>query len=565
MKQQHSDYYKQVLQYCDDIKTGKILSCIWVKKAVKRFLNDLKREKEEGWQFRFDEDKFVEVVEFAENLKLADMDSKLKLLPWQLFIYANLFGFVYKDNPDRRRFRQAYNEVARKNGKTSAFLYPMILYDFITTNAAESYLVSKDGAQATKSFEEVTQMIHDDPEMEAAFGDGCHSGAISYLGSRISFFSSESTAIDGYRNSLSVIDEFWCYANDKIVTAFRFGGRARLNNLVCIITSAGLDIGSPCYAENKKAKSILSGSLTDESYFCIIYCYDEGDDWQDPKNFIKANPSLGAFLKEDVLLSDLTDAQVTPSHRADFKSKTCGIWTNDVSNWIPVEALSKLGDKEPDWEQFTDIPCYAGMDLSSVNDLSVYTLCWKKENKYYFKHRVYIPESTASEKYKTDNINFTSWIDSGIVKVTPGSSIDYSYIYNDFIEDAKHFKIKELTYDPWKSKELINRLNDELPSIDFIEFPQNLKNFSEPTKNYEKDILDGNIYDPNPILYWCIQNVVIKPDSNGNYKPMKEYKSATARIDLVISSIEAHCRCKFHNRANSQNVNGVKDVLKMFL
>ena len=47
MKQQHSDYYKQVLQYCDDIKTGKILSCIWVKKAVKRFLNDLKRKKEE--------------------------------------------------------------------------------------------------------------------------------------------------------------------------------------------------------------------------------------------------------------------------------------------------------------------------------------------------------------------------------------------------------------------------------------------------------------------------------------------------------------------------------------
>ena len=92
-----------------------------------------------------------------------------------------------------------------------------------------------------------------------------------------------------------------------------------------------------------------------------------------------------------------------------------------------------------------------------------------------------------------------------------------------------------------------------------------MKNFSEPTKNYEKDILDGNIYDPNPILYWCIQNVVIKPDSNGNYKPMKEYKSATARIDLVISSIEAHCRCKFNNRSNTQSVNGVKDVLKMFL
>lgn len=558
----HSDYYNTVINYCKDIISGKIYSCIWTKKAVQRFVDDLKREKEDSWLFYFDEDKFVEVVEFAESLKLADMDSTLKLLPWQLFIYANLFGFVYKDNPQRRRFRQAYNEVARKNGKTSAFLYPMILYDFLSTNAAESYLVSKDGAQAEKSFNEVTAMIQENEELHEAIGDGCHSGAIVYSGSRISFFSSESTAIDGYRNSLSIIDEYWCYADDKIVTSFRYGGRARLNNLVCIITSAGLDISSPCYAENKKCKSILSKTLTDESYFGIIYAYDEGDDWKDSKLLIKANPSLGSFLKEDILLSDLTDALITPSHQADYMSKTCGIWTNEISNWIPANKIILLGNEETDYQKFKDIPCYAGLDLSSVNDLTVYTLCWRFEDKYYCKHRVYIPSETAESRYKSDNINFTDWIQKGIVQIIPGASIDYSYIFADFVHDAELFNIKELAYDPWKSKELINRLNDELPAIDFIEFSQNLKNFSEPTKSYEKDVLDGNVRDSNPVLQWCIQNVVIKPDPNGNYKPMKNYKSSTDRIDLVISSIMAHDRCKFHSQ--NQKKGDLKSVLAMF-
>lgn len=548
----HSDYFKEVVNYCKDITTGRILAGEYTKKAIKRFNNDLKKINDEGFPFQFDENQFIQVVSFAESLILPDTKKPLKLLGWQLFIYANLFGWVYKDNPERRRFRTAYNEVARKNGKTSAFLYPLILYDFITSTSAESYLVSKDEKQAEKSFKETIEVIKENKELNQLKEQGalnCYSNAITLQTSRIAFFSSESSAIDGYRNSLSVIDEYWCYNDDKIVSAFRYGGRARLNNLNIIITSAGLDVSSACYAENKKAKAILDGTLVDDSYFAIIYSYDETDDWKDPKNFIKANPSLGTFLKEDVLLSDLSDALITPSHQPDFKSKTCGIWTNDVSSWIPIEKWNSA-IKEFNLNDLEKVSCFGALDLSSINDLTAYTLCWSNKGNYYYKHHFYIPEATLFDRYQNENINFIEWVNKGIITLIKGTTIDYDFIYKDILEDYKRFNIKEIAYDRWSANDLINKLNDELPNINYIEFDQRLQNMALPTKEYEKLILEGKVFDPNPAMLWQISNVKIKPDPNGNYKPLKDYKASNQRIDGVISSIMATSRAK----ANSTTI-----------
>lgn len=555
----HSEYYKTVIEYCNNIISKKIKAGIYVIKACKRFLEDIKKTKEEGNLFYFNENKFNEFCEFAEALYIPDTGEKLKLLSWQLFIYANLYGFYYKDNNERRRFRHAYIEVARKNGKTTGLLFPQILYDFLTTNAAESYLVSKDGAQAEKSFRELKAIINEDKDLKKICE--CLSSTIIYDTSRIAFFSSESTAIDGYRNSLSIIDEFHCYDNDKIVTAFRYGARARLNGLVAIITSAGLDIASPCYAENSKCKSILNGTLTDDSYFGIIYAYDEKDNWQDPKNFIKANPSLGTFLKEDILLSDLADAEITPSHQPDFKSKTCGIWTNDVKSWIPINKWKQ--EKEIDYELLKNIPCYAALDLSTVNDMTAFSLCWLLKDNFYFKHYFYIPKETLYERYKKENINIFDWVNKGYITAIEGGIIDYEIIYEDILKLCKKFLIREIAYDRWQSSLLINKLNENIPDIYLIEYDQSLKNFSPPTKEYERLVLKGNIIDPNPVIFWQLQNVRIKPDTNNNYKPMKDYKASTKRIDGIITSIMALDRCKANENKIVREIK-FEDVLNSF-
>lgn len=545
------DNKKEILDYCKDITKGKILSGMYCKKAIKRFLSDLKRsETEEGYPYFMDWEAANDVINFAECLNIPDINGKLKLFPFQKFLYANVWGWKYKDNKERRRFRTCFIEIARKNSKTTSLLFPFILYDALTTNAAESYFVSATGEQAGKSFAELTNLINETPDLKAIMK--CYSGAITYNNSRITFFSSESKGKDSYKNSFSVIDEFHSYDNDKVVTAFRYGSRARLNGTVCIITSAGKDTNSPCYNEVLKTRNVLDGALNDDSYFGILYEYDPKDDWKDPKNLIKANPALGTFLKEDVLISDLNDALLTPSHQSDFKSKTCGLWDNNgLSNWISPDYLI---NKKVDFEkEFKNCKCYGGLDLSSVSDLTVYSLCFSKNDNYYFKHRYFIPSEQVKTKYDNDSINFQEWIDSGLVIPTPGQTIDYDFVIEYIKKDSQIFDIKELCYDPWQSKLVINKLNDELPNITYIEFAQNLKNFAEPTKNYEKKVLDGCVVDSNPVLQWNLRNCVIKVDPSGNYKPLKGYKSSTQRIDGVITSIMALSRaCNAEESQNKQ-------------
>lgn len=555
------DNQKEILAYCNDIIKGKILSGTYCKKAVKRFLSDLKRsETEEGYPYFMDWQAANDVIDFAECLHIPDINANLKLFPFQKFLYANVWGWKFKDNKERRRFRTCFIEIARKNSKTTSLLFPFILYDALTTNAAESYFVSATGEQAEKSFTELSNLIKETADLKDLMK--CYSGAITYNNSRITFFSSETKGADSYKNSFSVVDEFHSYESDKIITAFRYGSRARLNGTVCIITSAGLDTNSPCFNEVTKTRNILDGALTDDSYFGILYEYDEKDDWKDKRNFIKANPALGTFLKEDVLLSDLNDAIITPSHQKDFISKTCGIWDKGgVSAWLNPDLLI---NRKVDFEnEFKSCECYGGLDLSSVSDLTVYSLCFERNGDYYFKHRYFIPSEQIQKKYEKDSINFQDWINKGLVIPTPGQTIDYDFVIEYIKKDSQIFRIKELCFDPWQSKLVINKLNDELPDITYIEFAQNLKNFAEPTKNYEKKVLDGRVIDSNPIARWNLRNCEIKVDPSGNYKPLKSNKSSTQRIDGIITSIMALSRACYAEESKSKQMS-FSEILNAF-
>jgi phage terminase large subunit-like protein len=166
------------------------------------------------------------------------------------------------------------------------------------------------------------------------------------------------------------------------------------------------------------------------------------------------------------------------------------------------------------------------------------------------------------EKYKAENINIREWVERGIVTAIPGPTIDYDYVYEDVIADSKKFSIVEVCYDSWHSNNLIKRLDDVIPDVAFVEKNQSLKSMTGPAKNYERLIIEDKIVDPNPVSKWMVSNATIKIDANNNYKPLKEYKSSTKRIDSVITSIMALDR-----RVNSDDVRPARsfdDVLRLF-
>jgi phage terminase large subunit-like protein len=565
MRQEVDSFDRDVLNYCNGISDGAILSGLYTRKAVERFAVEYTaKQKDAGYPYTFIPERANQVIAFAEDLFIPDIQKKLTLLPWMKFIYYNLYGWVHKNDTGKRRFRSGYVECARKNSKTTSLLFPQILYDFTHTPAAESYFVSKSDTQAEKAFQELKMIVQESFKINPRRTKITESG-IQRDGSFIKFFSSGSRGTDAYKNTLSIVDEFHDYDNKGagIITSFRFGSRAKPNSLLLIITSAGNDISSPCYAENEKAKKILNGLLTDDTYFTVIYSYDHGDDWTDPALFIKANPSLDKILLRETLRTDLSDALITPSHQADFKSKTCGIWdTGGTKTWIPLEVWEKLDREDIDWNEFEEIPCDASFDLSSINDFTAYTFCFNRNDKYYFKHRFYIPEGTVRDRYRKENINIPEWIEKGFVTAIPGPTIDYSVILEDIRQDMGRFRIREFAYDNWNSNFLIRMLESEFPYLALVPYPQNLKKLSAPTKQYEKLVYEKKIVDTSPVMKWMITNAEVKADPNGNYKPLKEYKASTKRIDGVITSIISLDMC-IESTRNSAGGISFEDALAL--
>jgi phage terminase large subunit-like protein len=527
---------KIIKSYCSQITNKKIPAGIYVIKAVKRFLSDLKNK-----EYYMDWQAVDDFLELSRKLHLADRKEFLNLLPWQLFIIANLIGFKDALDHTRRRFINGAVFVPRKNGKTTGLMYPLLLYDLLKTQSAEAYFFEKDERQADKMMRDFKHMVSLSPEFSETLNYTVGNN-IYIENRRIGWFTSETAGIDGYKPSLAVIDEYFCFTNDKPVTAMRYGSKARKNGLVLIITTAGTDISLPAYAEYEKVQRILNGTIKDDTYFGIIFTIDESDDWKTPEAYYKANPSLGLILDERKFINDLNDALITPSHQPEYLAKTLNIWSTGTTSWIPLqswEQASKQGDKI----DFTKRKCYGSFDLSSVGDFTAYTLCFENEDNYYFRHRFYIPLDTVKERYRKENIGIIEWIRDGIVTAIPGPTIDYDYIYEDITKDYEAYDIQEIAYDSWGSRELTKKIEDTMPNLPLIPYPQNLKRMGQPTKQYEKLVLEKKIIDQNPVMKWMVQNVVIKPDANGNYKPLKEARASTKRIDGVITSIISLDRC----------------------
>jgi len=437
----------------------------------------------------------------------------------------------------------AYIEVNRKNGKTTGLLLPLVLFNFLKYKASESYLVSSSDTLAEKTFKEVRDIIKAEPALDDILD--CRSLAITFKDinekSRLGFYCDGGKSVDGLRPRFAVLDEYHDFQSDKMFMSMQYGMRSKKDAQLVVVTTADVEVANPCFEQNLKAKRILNGTQTQEDFFSVIYALDENDNYHDPAVWQKANPSLYDIIDPSVIQSDIDDAELTPHKIPELKAKTFGIWGGGgEKSWLAVEVWQKNRKVKACVDEFEGAECFGGLDLAQVDDLCAFTKLFRRGGKDYYFHRFYIPEGTAHERYRKENINFFQWIESGIITAIPGNTIDYSFIIRDILDDAAIFRLRGLGYDKWQAKDVIQGIENERPDLPLIEIEQSLRKLSPLTQSYEKTIKDGRLVDNSPVMLWMINNVEIKPDVNGNYKPMKKSKASTQRIDGVISSIMAH-------------------------
>jgi phage terminase large subunit-like protein len=91
-------------------------------------------------------------------------------------------------------------------------------------------------------------------------------------------------------------------------------------------------------------------------------------------------------------------------------------------------------------------------------------------------------------------------------------------------------------YDPWQSAQMSQRLRAEGAPVH--EFPAATQNFSPAIIKFDAAMRTSRLrHDGNPVLTWCIGNVVGKADRRGNLYPTKSRPDQ--KIDAAVALIMA--------------------------
>ena len=246
----------------------------------------------------YDKAKADRAVKFIENLRHTKgkwAGTRFWLLPWQEQLIRDIFGVVKPDG--NRQFRTAFVEIPKKNGK-SELAAAVALYLLYADNepSAEVYGAAADRQQASIVFDVANQMVQMTPAlMKRSKIMGATKRIVNY--SNAGFYqvlSAEVGTKHGLNVSGLVFDELHAQPTPHLYNVLTKGsGDAREQPLFFLITTAGTDRNSICYAIHTKAKDILENRRVDASFYPVIYGIEDDDDWSDEANWRKANPSLG--------------------------------------------------------------------------------------------------------------------------------------------------------------------------------------------------------------------------------------------------------------------------------
>ena len=430
--------------------------------------------------------------------------------------------------------RNADIEMARKNGK-SAFAAALCLYHLIADgeSAAEVYLAANSKDQAKVSFTMCRNFVSGlDPKHRylVSFRDQINfDKTLSFL----KVLAADSSKLDGPNPSMFLLDEYHAAKNSGLKDVLQSGQGMRDDPMSIIITTAGFDKLGPCYQFREMCTEVLKGLKEDDTLFALIYALDEGDDWKNEKVWGKSNPNLGVTVKPKYLREQVQKAINSPSEEVGIKTKNINMWCDAETVWIPDHYILNAS-ANLDFEQFRDMDCYAGIDLSSTSDLTCMSFMFPTQDKYYFKTLYYLPEAALQEKRFKDL--YGDWRRQGLITITPGNVTDYDYILNDLMRIREIVFIQKVAYDAWNATQFVINATDQ--GLPMEEFSQALGNFNRPTKEMERLLLSGRaVIDNNVINRHCFRNVIMARDRNGNTKPSKQFEEK--KIDGVIAKLEA--------------------------
>jgi phage terminase large subunit-like protein len=465
-----------------------------------------------------------------------------ELLAWER---DDLLGpiFGWKRENDTRRFRKAYAEITKKNGK-STIAAGVGIYLLVGDGEAgpEIYTTATKQAQASIVHGEAIEMVKRSPTLKRRLRINATTKVITYerAAGKYASLAADGPGVEGINASGVIFDELHAWRDRRFWDALEYAGAAREQWLWFMITTAGVfDKESIGWQEHEYALGILDGSRQDDDYFAYICCADPDDDLADPKVQAKANPSFGAIIAPEELAKAVSDAAERPVALNKLKRYRFNIWVEQLEAVIDLVKWDACDGAVVE-KDLIGRRCFSGLDLASRRDITCLVHLFPPtddDDLWRVLPRFWVPSENASKREKDDRVPYLTWARQGWLTLTKGNVVDYATIEATIQADGKAFGVVGIAADPWNLEYLRQRVD---PNGDRItEYGQGFRDMSPPAKELI-DVLvpSGKLaHGGHPILRWMAANLALREDANANVAPDK--KRSAERIDGMVGLIMA--------------------------
>lgn len=516
-----------LLHYKAEIDAGEIIVGQELYMELENLVDDLFHNDE----YFFDTTDAELRMDFMQNcIKLTKSPyygQPMILMSWQKAFIETLYSFKmareFKDNNKViDRFKKALLLIARKNTKSET-CSALGNSEFIVGNEGSDLVCSSnDDAQASIVYDAIDTMrqLYDPDDLDTKRNQRF----ILNKGTNTKIFklSDRTRNKEGRNIDWAILDEAHEMKTNIIAKSIEQSQSIKDNPKFIIITTEGFTIEGYLDDELKIARAIIQGeddSISASRYLPWLYTQDsEQEIFQNPKSWVKSNPTLGIVKRWDYLTEQVDLAKKSKADRIFVLSKDFNIKQNGVESWLNVEDYNY--NAKFDIEELRGGYCLGHVDLAETTDLCcAKALVMKPDDPTkYIITNYFIPQSKLDPENDDHNAGakYKEWAQQGYITICEGNDIDLSIVADWFFKLQKQCGITlyKCGYDQRFAKDWLHRMEEYNWSKQYGDVEmvlQNAQTLNNALLLVEADLKAQLInYNENPVDKWCFSNSCLK-------------------------------------------------------
>lgn len=533
-------------EYAQDCIIGKEITTFEVKKQCKWFLEDLEKQNNDYYPYYFDTKQIgiiegiLKLLNFATGLHIVGKSLYEGLENFQAFFIANIFGWRYKTDAKKYRYREVDLFIPRKNTKT--FLAALIIIILMLTEDeySEFYSICLDRDLAGEVKKAISQILNASPLVSEYFNiPKTLSGRMECTLTH-SFYqprTSEANRNNSIKPSAFIADEYGAMKDNANVEAMRSGQLSVKNPLMFKLTTAYAEDKSIMLDELEYLKKIYKETEKDDRLFALVYYATEDHLWDDI-GIMMANPLRIEENYEEIKRAR-EKALAKPSERTEFLTKNMNYFmpSNSGEEFISIDKL-RLCKNTRGVFNWNGKDVYIGIDLAMTNDNTAVSMVTMEDDMIYAKSWAFIPADRIEEKNRRERTDYRRFIEEGNCFACGDEIVSYAFIENFIMNLEKNYGVHiiQIGYDRYNCISTANKL--DVAGYETVEIKQHSSVLHMPTKWLQEHILQRKFsYDGDKLYEINFQNARCTYDTNMNRYINK--KKSNGKVDMVMSTIDA--------------------------